>query len=496
LWRNRALFDFHAAIKTPVMSNSINNMANNNMELYQAFLPSGISDDCLSNILFIKSNNVDTDDFSLSSFDAETFTDQAWTLLGRYIANNTHLVEIDLNGCHLTDGKMSFLFRELVGSTSLKTLLLSDNDFGMIGVRSMIPLLQNSPNLSTLALGSNQNINNECFEVLVSALHGKSIRELYIYGCNITDASALNPCHLPNLQKLDLDGNNNISKEGCITLSNLLQKEGSTLAKLDLNCTGLDDEGIEILATSLKHNTKLKTLNLQENNDITERGLKSILKLMVDVSSIESTYNSNHTLSVCGISGISGNANTKKLKLLINSACNVNRAWSTAEAVGRAKVIKYHLNSQKLKELCQLQGVEYSDGNLFADIEPKLLPEILALIGDEHEQSDLFTALIHTAPDLLSYIDRKALINNEMENVKAQRAALKDECAQKVAEYERKIAALKTEMLTETSRLNDKKADLSSRLELIDLGDIKQSAIGGDKGNGLVDSSSKKRQRS
>ena len=154
---------------------------------------------------------------------------------------------------------------------------------------------------------------------------------------------------------------------------------------------------------------------------------------------------------------------------------------STLEASGRAKVIKYQLNSQTLKELCHLQGVEYIPGNIFSDIEPVLLPKILALIGSEHGQSELYTALVHTAPHLLSYIDRKALINNEMEKVEARGAA-------KVAEYERIIAALKTEMLTQ-------KADLSRRLAMIGLGDIKQSAFEEGYDKGVVDSS-KKRQRS
>ena len=84
---------------------------------------------------------------------------------------------------------------------------------------------------------------------------------------------------------------------------------------------------------------------------------------------------------------------------LIEAACKDNRATD----VGKAKVIRSHLNSQTLKNLCQLQGIEYIPGNLFVDIEPVLLPQILALIGSEHGQSELYSALIQMAPDLLSY---------------------------------------------------------------------------------------------
>ena len=44
----------------------------------------------------------------------------------------------------------------------------------------------------------------------------------------------------------------------------------------------------------------------------------------------------------------------------IYSAIKINENIPTA---GRAKVIKYQLNSLKRKELCRLQGVEYSSNS-------------------------------------------------------------------------------------------------------------------------------------
>ena len=129
------------------------------------------------------------------------------------------MVKINLDACRITGEEMTLFIKELVKSTSLRQVLLSDNDFGIDAVRRMIPFLRNSPNLSILFLGGNEDFNSECFEVLVSALDGKSVRDLYLYGCNITDISALDTYDLPNLQTLDLDGNN-IGREGCITISN------------------------------------------------------------------------------------------------------------------------------------------------------------------------------------------------------------------------------------------------------------------------------------
>ena len=72
-----------------------------------------------------------------------------------------------------------------------------------------------------------------------------------------------------------------------------------------------------------------------------------------------------------------------------------------------------------------MQGIEYTSiGSLFADINPKLLPDILALIGGNHGQSELYTALIQMVPDLLSCIDRNAMIKNEMTRNSLQMAEL------------------------------------------------------------------------
>jgi len=455
-------------------------------ELYrQAFGDySGISIHCLRSIRRIKNNlsnyNYDDTKLLLDGFDAERFTNQAWRLLGRYIANNNHLYELDLDGCNLTDEKMALLFTELVKSSSLKTFHINDNSFGINGVWSMIPFLQNS-NLSTL-LSSNNNFNSECFEVLVSALNGTFMRKLYFYNCNITNISALDRYNLPNLESLNLN-ENHIGREGIITISNLLQQEGSNLKTLYLRDTGLGDQEAKIIANSLKHNTKLETLYLGDNKKITEEGYKTFLKLLVDISSIDNTYDSNHTLTECKlIDNYDENEDEHKIHAKIAKACSVN---ITRTNPGRSKVITYQLKRQNRKKLCGLQGIEYSPDNIFADIEPALLPKILALIGERHGQSELYTALIPAAPDLLSYIDRKALINKEMESVEARGVALKDEYAAFIANHKRKMA-----------NLNDKKADLSSRLALIDSGGMKRSAVGEGKGNGVVDNGKKKRQRS
>lgn len=217
-------------------------------------------------------------------------------MLGRYIANNTYLTYFELDRCNLTDEKMAVLFGELTNSKSLQRLIIHVNGFGIEGIRSMVPFLQNSPQLISLWLRFNQNVNTECFELVISTLHEtqRSDITLNVEGCNITNISSLSTYKLPNLQMLNLNGNE-IGRQGCIVISNLLQKEGSSLEYLDLENTNIDDEGAEILAASLKNNTKLSLLGLR-GNGITQRGHEAFSKLLVNVSSIDNTYKSNHTL--------------------------------------------------------------------------------------------------------------------------------------------------------------------------------------------------------
>ena len=439
-----------------------------------------ISEECLDTVGDIKNNHPYRTHLYINS-NEDILTELAWRLLGGYIANNTHLTQIMFEGGE--DARISTLFESFVRSSSIKALALDDNHFGINGVQEMLPLLLNSPQLVDLSIINNV-INTECFELLVSTLHNNTCIERLIFGgCNITNIRALETYNLPNLNTLSL-ASCNIGREGCIVISNQLQREGSTLRGLYLNNTGMGDDEAELLVTSLKHNTKLELITLAHNEGITDRGHVAFLKLLNDVSSIESTYHSNSTLTTCIVSTIQYDraemsregslVQGRGTLILIEEACNDNQKIDA----GKAKVIRSHLNSQTLKRLCQLQGIEYSYSNIFADIEPVLLPKILALIGDRHGHSELYTALIQTAPDLLSYIDRKALIQDVVATNTAHAAALKVECEQKVAEYERKIAALKTEMLIETSHITAQNNGLINRLAFIELGDSKQTATG------------------
>lgn len=109
----------------------------------------------------------------------------AWEQFGHDLANNTHLEYLSLyDGTVAGDQKISSLFRGLTGSNSIKRISLRGNEFGVEGVRSMVPYLQNSGNLKFLEVSEN-NIGSEGFNLFIRALSNSPVQELRCNGCGI-----------------------------------------------------------------------------------------------------------------------------------------------------------------------------------------------------------------------------------------------------------------------------------------------------------------------
>jgi len=196
------------------------------------------------------------------------------------------------------------------------------------------------------------------------------------------------------------------------------------------------------------------------------------LKLLNDLSSIERTYNSNHTLHTLTTLRLPYFSDAKYFETkkhiasaintltLIASAININdENRGNSHAAGRAKVIATQLNRNARMELCRLQGVEYSYGSIYAAIEPVLLPDLLALTGGEHGQNELYRMLVATAPNLTSLINKKSMLKETIARNMARMTAL-------TAEYSR-----------QSSYLTAENFDLNRRLESIESAENTQSTV-------------------
>ncbi|EJK55167.1 hypothetical protein THAOC_25128, partial [Thalassiosira oceanica] len=76
-----------------------------------------------------------------------------------------------------------------------------------------------------------------------------------------------------------------------------------SLESLNLRGCNIEDEGAATLAGGLRNNQRLTRMSLQ-NNNITKRGWNAFSPILCDTSSINATYNSNHTLQDLGYYGI------------------------------------------------------------------------------------------------------------------------------------------------------------------------------------------------
>ena len=143
---------------------------------------------------------------------------------------------------------------------------------------------------------------------------------------------------LPNgnkLELLDLSRNEAITIKGWKAVSTLLETLDSKLETLNIASNNMGNDGALVFANALKYNSTLKTL-LLSGSGITSEGWAPFSKLLCDISSVNKTYLSNHTLET--IHGIPRGHDSD-----INANLGVNRGNSgDKEFIAMAKILHVH----------------------------------------------------------------------------------------------------------------------------------------------------------
>lgn len=341
----------------------------------------------------VKRNHRDEKYLSLTH---EEFSYLAWEKLGYYIARNDQLECLSLRRCNLSDENMDAFFRGAARNKQIKVLTLYGNSFGADGMKSLMPFLQYSHNLTSLNVSGN-NIETDGLWWLLQGLGDGCIEKLNLRHCGLSNMSILDKPHvyLPNLQVLYLSDNSNIGADGCSSVASLLRSSGS-LKKFYLNRCNIGDEGVQIIAESLLvNNTSLCYLELETNN-IRRKGLTALLKLLNNVETIQATYSSNHVLKWISLKG--NPSQSHETTHYIESALKLNQQYDKEEYhrhdVGRAKVIQSQLQSQTRIVLSCLQGVDDYFMRPYSNINSEVVSNYLALVGQESSLSDLYRFLL------------------------------------------------------------------------------------------------------
>eukprot|EP00956_Cyclotella_meneghiniana_P011780 scaffold16542_cov74-Cyclotella_meneghiniana.AAC.7 len=189
----------------------------------------------------------------------------------------------------------------------------------------------------------------------------------------------------------------------------LLQNPLSKLTHLNVERFQLDNNHMQPLSESLRHNTGLKNLRFFLNHDVEDFDLTPIKQLLCDTSSIESMKSSNHTmvnLSVmdCGGSYLYEYRTYQHLYIFINRCLVLNRN-PNKEHVIHQKIFRFYFNGN-------------FNLDTFLNMSVVLLPKVLGLVaraicyseddyGSEHEVGlNAVYRLVRNIPDLSNVSSR------------------------------------------------------------------------------------------
>ena len=249
-----------------------------------------------------------------------------------------------------------------------------------------------------------------------------SIKSIAITGPNINDESVRaivelsNNC--PHLKKLNL-GQSRIGDQGCNELAVLLQNPESKLKRLHLNVNCIGNEGALVLANAISNNNTLKRLDLDKCGAITVRGWDAFLGILCNTSSINATFQSNHTLMRMWCYSWNRNGMHLPDELLFSLQANTE---TDKINVARQKIFHCHLNG---------------NFNLapFLGMDAVLLPTVLGWIGKDYDANEeeirqnrgsTIYRILRNVPELCSFPSPERMMRHELE---AENASLKADIA-------------------------------------------------------------------
>jgi hypothetical protein len=287
--------------------------------------------------------------------------DDDWGWLGYFIGKNkqirtldlAHLTELECRGyafmnglCrndsieglrfHYTDIDFGLFSHFIIHNSNLKDLRFFYVDIGLENARSLAMALQQRlcKSLTGFCINGN-NIEDEALGEITTALRSYPyLKELCVAtnsligrgGCEslgtIIRSAALHVkdilfvendfddgdlqtlvaalTNTSSLRQLDLSRNRSITATGLRALARLFHSS-CLLETLLLGGMNIGDEGAEVLADGLMGNTSLKHLVITPiSAGITSSGWSAFSRLLCDDSSINNTYQSNHTLEHIG----------------------------------------------------------------------------------------------------------------------------------------------------------------------------------------------------
>jgi len=295
-----------------------------------------------------------------------SFSDNSdYSRLGTAIGNNTNLdiFEVDIAYIEGIDTENNTLYDGLKRNSSIKELSLhcdmhDINDMNEMGRQVLRAYQKDNNSLASLYIQSVTLHADDISTITNTLKMSVNLTYITLRNCNINNLQ-LRPIvdallGLPLLESLDLD-ENRIGIVGCQTISKLLYDPNSNLKDMTLRSNNIENMGVMSFIKGLAHNTKFEALYLFNNHvDIRIEGAFS--KALCDTSSINSTFDSNHTfidvrLTNDNEEGPGEMYGDHLLSLLTMNEC------TNKKHVAIKKILRYHPNLD-MADLFELDLVE------------------------------------------------------------------------------------------------------------------------------------------
>ena len=350
----------------------------------------------------LKQNDANFCMLSVSEILSEDICDR----IGLYLWRNSHIKNITLTGCGLSDDMMEKLFSRIVdqheqneSNDYLKKhdvleKILNVGDTSLMGRVMGYLALTPFTKLVHVNLSYNSFIGTNGLDVLVKAIAGAPVRELHLNNCGLDDLSPLimGARELKELALLSLNDNSLYSTaENAQALSVLFDGGYPLLRQLFLGDCGIDSELIETSAPALLSNKILWQCHLV-NNPIGDRGVEAFTNAICDSTSFEKILSSNHTLGKIILGGDRITVPEKKLQRL--SMINYFRGLAFVESPAIRTQIIDRVACKKLFTL--LSDHEDIDPSMFLyydiGIVPLIFSKLLRMSQYPLQTKELLTA--------------------------------------------------------------------------------------------------------
>ncbi|EJK47020.1 hypothetical protein THAOC_34287, partial [Thalassiosira oceanica] len=248
------------------------------------------------------------------------------------LAACTGMRSLKLNQClNLRSNSCAALRGVFPRMATLRILVLHGNSFDDDCTRLLEQGLSGCKQVQSLNL-SNNRISDNGLDVLIQRLPA-SVDALYLKRNDITLARHV---LLLRFRVLNIEGNR-LCPGGTGVIAASLANPECRLESLILFSCNIGDEGTATLAESMRNNQRLTRMSLGVRSNITERGWNAFSPILCDASSINATYNSNHTLQDLGIYRIPEDVIPQDVRLMLDLNQGKNKS-----GVAASKILQAH----------------------------------------------------------------------------------------------------------------------------------------------------------